>query len=168
MLRLPCARAILLGAGTLLSLHDVGAQSQNFLNINPSWSPDGCQLVFESRQHGTASLYVINVDGTGERRLTWTTGDDTHPSWSPDGSRIVYDSNRDGEWNLYAIKPDGTDDRRLTFPGAARTLTFARHPAWSPDGRRIAFDSERDTDEEVFVMNGSNLTRLTRGWEGVR
>ena len=76
-------------------LASVGAaqqQPQVFLNINPSWSPDGRQLVFESARHGNTTLYVINADGTGERRLTFTGyGDDTHPAWSPDGRWIAFD-----------------------------------------------------------------------------
>src|SRR5688500_9895307 len=70
------------------------AQNAPFLNINPSWSPDGQWLVFESRRHGDAELYVIASDGTSERRLTRSAGEDTHPSWSPDGETIVFDSNR--------------------------------------------------------------------------
>ncbi|MEW5915521.1 MAG: hypothetical protein AB1762_03915, partial [Gemmatimonadota bacterium] len=109
MLRSTAVAVSLLGAAV------VSAQTSGFLNINPSWSPDGRQLVFESRRHGGVVLYVINADGSGERRLTWTNAEDTHPAWSPDGSRIVFDSNRDGVWNVYSIKPDGTDERRLTF-----------------------------------------------------
>src|SRR6185503_12938497 len=135
-----------------------------FLNINPAWSPDGKHLVFQSeRVAGRTNLYIINVDGTGERRLTWTAGDDTHPSWSPDGNTIVFDSNRDGVWNLYAIHIDGTTERRLTYPGASRRPMFGRHPTWSPDGRRIAFDSDRDGGDAVYVMSadGSETRRLT-------
>src|SRR5688500_3168775 len=139
------------------------AQTAPFLNINPSWSPDGQWLVFESRRHGDAELYVIASNGTRERRLTWSAGEDTHPSWSPDGQTIVFDSNRDGTWNLYIIRPDGTGERRLTHRGPSRAATFARHPSWSPDGRRIAFDSDRDGDEEVYLMDadGGNVVRLT-------
>src|SRR5689334_22329492 len=140
-------------------------QPQVFLNINPSWSPDGRQLVFESARHGNTTLYTINADGTGERRLTYTGyGDDTHPAWSPDGKTILFDSSRDGTFHLYTIRPDGTDERRLTIRDTSSALMFARHPSWSPDGRRIAFDSDRDGDEEVYVMNGdgTRVHRLTR------
>ena len=140
------------------------AEAQSFLNINPSWSPDGRRLVFESRRHGRAQLYLINADGTAERRLTNSAGEDTHPSWSPDGSQIVFDSYRDSVWTLYVIRPDGTGERRLIQAPAAARGQFARHPAWSPDGRRVAFDSDRDGDEEVYVANadGSGSARVTR------
>ena len=61
-----------------------------FLNINPSWSPDGRQLVFQSERTGRTALYVINADGTGVRRLTWSDADNTHPAWSPDGTTIAF------------------------------------------------------------------------------
>jgi Tol biopolymer transport system component len=59
--------------------------------INAAWSPDGTQLVFESRRDdrinrlGTRAvdIYRINVDGTGEVRLVGGTGVDnyTNPTW---------------------------------------------------------------------------------------
>src|SRR5215208_2881019 len=104
-----CMRRLLVCALVLMAPRAIAAQGQRFLNINPSWSPDGRQLVFESeRNGGRTSLYVINPDGTGERRLTYSVADNTHPAWSPDGMTIVFDSNRDGVWNLYTIRPDGT------------------------------------------------------------
>src|SRR6186713_597325 len=92
-----------------------------FLNINPSWSPDGRSIALESRRHGEPEIYVMSADGSGLRRLTRNPSSDTHPVWMPDGREIVFDSDRDGTWNLYAIRPDGTGERRLTFPGAVRT-----------------------------------------------
>ena len=124
-----------------------------FLNINPSWSPDGRFVVFETRRHGEPQIYVMEADGSGLRRLTRNASSDTHPVWTPDGREIVFDSHRDGTWNLHAIRPDGTGERQLTFPGDVRTKAFARHPAISPDGRKVAFDSDRDGREQVYVMD---------------
>ena len=42
-------------------------------NINseqPSWSPDGRQIVYVSSSTGIDKLYVMFIDGTGRRRLT--------------------------------------------------------------------------------------------------
>lgn len=137
-----------------------------FTNINPSWSPDGTRLVFESRRHpGRTEIYVINVDGTGERRLTVSDSsvENTHPSWSPDGTTIAFDSNRDRSWNIYVIGADGGNARRVTSATGPTSPSFARHPEWSPDGRLIAFDSDRDGNGELYVIrpDGSGLHRIT-------
>ena len=157
---------MVLAAAVLGARHgDAQSTPENFLNINPSWSPDGRRLVFESRRHGNVELYVINADGTGERRLTHSLSEvaNSHPSWSPDGSSIVFDSFRGGTFHLYVIRPDGSGERRLTQGDAAGVQEFARHPEWSPDGRFIAFDSRRDGNGEYYVIepDGSGLRRLT-------
>jgi len=65
---------------------------------DPVWSPDGRKLVFVKRPERTGAcgpagrcndeVYVINADGTGLRRLTRNSVDDSNPVWSPDGGKI--------------------------------------------------------------------------------
>jgi Tol biopolymer transport system component len=66
----------------------------------PSWSPDGAKLAFMAhREKASAAnfeIYVVNLDGTGLKRLTNAPGEDGWPAWSPDGARIVFASQRDG------------------------------------------------------------------------
>jgi Tol biopolymer transport system component len=121
-----------------------------FLNINPSWSPDGRRLVFQSEREGHTQLYVIGADGSGERRLTWSLGEDTHPAWSPDGEWILFDSDRDGVWNLYAIHPDGTGERRLTHPAA-------RAPTSSP-GTRAGRRTGAGSSSTLIATAGATRT----------
>ena len=40
-------------------------------------------------------IYVINVDGSGETRLTNFPGSDGWPVWSPDETKIAFSSVRD-------------------------------------------------------------------------
>jgi len=59
---------------------------QRLVAYDPSWSSDGTRIVFEAwRDHENASIYIINVDGSGLQELAASA---TSPSWSPDGSRI--------------------------------------------------------------------------------
>ena len=97
------------------------------------------QIAFTSERDGNWEIYVMNADGTGERRLTSSAGDDMLPVWSPDGSRIAFTSTRDGNGEVYVMNADGSDQTNLTnHPGADGG------PRWSPDGTRIAFTTDRD------------------------
>ena len=104
------------------------------------WSPDGAQIAYSGDILGMRAIYVMNADGTGQRRLTDPEEGtmDLDPSWSPDGQQIAFTTDRDGPFGIYVIRADGTDLRQLTDATASDEL-----PDWSPDGRRIAFSSAR-------------------------
>jgi TolB protein len=51
-------------------------------NEEPSWSPDGLHLVFSSNRSGNNELYVMHWNGTGQRKITNSSGAFS-PSWSP-------------------------------------------------------------------------------------
>jgi TolB protein len=54
--------------------------------FDPSWSPDGTEIAFRSERSGEPEIWIMNADGTGQRRLT----DGLSPAWSPDGSLIAF------------------------------------------------------------------------------
>ena len=117
------------------------------------------QVAFVSGREGNGAVYVMNADGSGQRRLTHTAGRDSHAAWSPDGRQIVFHSRRGGTIDVSVVNADGSGQRVL--------MRGARLPAWSPDGRRIALERSRDGFRDVYVVNadGSGLRRLTRNPE---
>ncbi len=133
---------------------------------DPSVSPDGNSLAFESLRDGFSEAYRMRADGTEQTRLTFSgPNEDRGTSWSPNGSKIVFHSTRDlpldpshSAFEIYTMNSDGTDQTRLTNNGVQDSL-----PAWSPDGGRIAFLSTRDGDIELYTMkpNGTDVRRLT-------
>ena len=136
------------------------------VDYEPAVSPDGKSLAFVSNRDGRFKLHVMNLDGTGLRRLTDDAGADDNPAWSPDGSRIAFVSEAGGEADIFVIGADGQGRRRLT---TARGPDL--HPEWSPDGRRLLFSSMRDSPDlaapdriDVYVMDadGRGQRRLTR------
>jgi Tol biopolymer transport system component len=142
-------------------------------DASPAWSPDGSRIAFDSSRNGipvcdvlrcssgNSEIYVMNSDGSGQRRLTRNPADDEAPAWSPDGRKIAFMSYRDGSYEIYVMNADGSGQRRLT-----RGSDADEDPAWSPDGRLITFvRSLPDANDEIYVMNadGSGQHRLTRG-----
>ena len=158
-----------------------GGNPQNLTNnpnddSSPSWSPDGKRIVFSSDRDGNREgnrenyeIYVMEVDGNNQQRLTDNDFYDRHPSWSPDGKRIAFMSRRDGHfigefglsYEIYVMDADGGNEQRLT-----ENRKSDSSPSWSPDGKWIVFSADRKGDDvnyEIYVMDadGGNLRRLT-------
>ena len=127
-------------------------------DYSPTWSPDSRSVAFLSTRDGNPEIYVMNADGSGQRRLTDTDVPEYHLSWSPSGKHLLFVSERDGNPDIYVADPNGTEQTRLTFNSVRD-----EQPVWSPDGDRIAFVSYLDGDAEIFVMDsdGKNQVRLT-------
>jgi len=136
---------------------DISTPAGLFYEIEPAWSPDWKRIAFVSRRDGKFHVYVMNVDGTGVRRLTASAKDDHNPAWSPDGTRIAF--GREGA--MFEVPAAGGRARRI-----GRGFGGADDPAWSPDGKRIAYDYRLPGSQarEVYVMDadGSHIRQLTK------
>src|SRR4029434_961833 len=61
---------------------------------NPSWSPDGKQIVFSAMKSGTSNLFVYTVADGSVTQVTDDEYADLHPAWSPDGKTMAFGSDR--------------------------------------------------------------------------
>lgn len=52
-------------------------------NESPTWSPDGTLIAFSSSREGPARIYIMNSNGSNQRRLLVQKGEQTAPCWSP-------------------------------------------------------------------------------------
>jgi len=137
----------------------------------PSWSPDGMQLVFISPCLGRgdffetiyneSSLYIINADGTGLKQLTPSPGSDFEPAWSPDGKQIAFTSIRGGFRQIYALDVETLIVTLLTNTTDA---IESSQPYWSPDGTKIVYMAKRVGAYQVWSMNanGQEAVQLAR------
>jgi Tol biopolymer transport system component len=147
-----------------------------YWNGHICWSPDGKKIAFVT-VHGSENygedksnyyeIYIMNTDGSSQKRLTNNTCHDSPVCWSPDGQKITFISDRDGNSEIYVMNADGLQLKRLTNSPEVDTL-----PSWSPDGKQIAFvrynllegrGDERFKNAEIYIMNadGSGQRRLT-------
>ena len=147
---------------TLLSMTLVSTAQQtpppSYDDMWPAWSPDSRRFAFTSTRDGDPEIYVMNVDGTGARRLTNVPGRDAHPAWSPDGRTILFQSPReDGHTRIFLMDADGSNQRALT-----KNTGFCGVPVWSPDARRIIFqctdDVRRTTEGKPWQLFSLEMT----------
>lgn len=126
-----------------------GSGERRLLNRaeQPSVAPDGRRIAFVSDRdrNGTLSygdrrffaneLYVTDVDGSDQRRLTETRElNERAPAWSPDGERIAFQrgkayDNAEG-MSLHQVNPDGTCERAILAD--PKLDTWYASPAWRP------------------------------------
>jgi Tol biopolymer transport system component len=152
----------------------------------PVWSPDGKMVAFSNlniiqmagpfRLQG--SIWVVNADGTGLRKLTSGLGScravnsapfgagclfDTDPSWAPDSTRIAFGRYEmaSGQTKLMVVdaKAGGLD----TLAGCgAKDCSQRLQPTWSPDGSGIAFVMQPDVSAIDIVDPASHSLRTIR------
>ena len=85
-------------------------------NYNPVWSPNSKKIAYVSYANGTPDIFLINSNGTGDRRLTDTPLRDEDPSWTRDGNYILFSSNRNlaVSSEIYIMKSQGQLQTPLT------------------------------------------------------
>ncbi|NBC03474.1 MAG: prolyl oligopeptidase family serine peptidase [Bacteroidetes bacterium] len=120
---------------------------------DPQISPDGDQIVYVRRgmdimkDSRTASLWMINADGTGHHKLTNRSESESSPAWSPSGDRIAFTSSEEdhgSELFIYWVDSGKT----------ARISQLERSPgglSWSPDGNQIAFSMKVPEPNQTLV-----------------
>ena len=122
---------------------------------NPSWSPDGTELVVATQNVvtepvgvGGSEIWIVNLASGQKRRVTGAHGG--QPQWSPNGHRIAYWTNRapdrpGGQRDVWTIPAAGGDARSVTNDAAVDW-----NPVWSPDGRYLYFVSNRGGSNNVW------------------
>lgn len=130
----------------------------------PSWSPNGNQIVFSSNVDGNFDLYMVDLASGVASKLTSTRSpvQNVDPAWSPNGKRIVF--SRSGESllsaaaGLFELRLDSaTRPVRLTQPTKGDGDV---DPVYSPDGSRIAFSSDRAGNDDVYFLNRASFAVL--------
>lgn len=89
--------------GSTFYLYDLGTGELRPLTNgrDPAISPDGTQIAFARRD--VNGIYLINIDGTNERRIFGDREALTSPKWSPDGKWIVF-GRSDGDYKCHRIE----------------------------------------------------------------
>ncbi|NLH48540.1 MAG: Tol-Pal system beta propeller repeat protein TolB [Myxococcales bacterium] len=123
----------------------------------------GTKVAYASTVGGAQEIFVIDVDGRNQKRLTYLGGKAKNPTWSPDGSQIAFawenSANVSDMYNsLYVVPTTGGEPKLLLkIKGILITTRF------SPSGSRIAMAISYDGNMEIYTVsaNGGKPKRLT-------
>ncbi|MFV2043620.1 MAG: hypothetical protein ACC700_10355 [Anaerolineales bacterium] len=134
-------------------------QGSDLLPLELSFSPDGSTLAFTARLLGETPgkrLFVVNVDGTGLREISFPQGDVSRPMWHPSQDRILFEGIVPGEGaGLYVASLDGAIEELPMVP-----VYGVPRPTWSPDGSMIAYIvglSGLDSNGEILSLNSLHV-----------
>ncbi|NOT06714.1 MAG: hypothetical protein HOP28_00770 [Gemmatimonadales bacterium] len=156
-------------------------------NAESYFSRSGRQLIFQRQEkldEGCDQEYIMNVDGSGMRRISNGLGRTTCGFFYDGDRRVLYSSTfrHDkacparpdqslgyvwplGHLEIYTSRTDGSDLRQLTHNGA-----YNAEATVSPDGQRIIYTSTKDGDIELYTMSidGTDIRRVTNriGYDG--
>jgi Tol biopolymer transport system component len=171
------------GGKNQLAIVDVANPNRQLVNElagvpsfnNPSWSPDGNNILVSGTVEGQNDLYLFNLHSKEVKQLTNDRYAELTPSWSPDGRYIVYSTDQQTEGILsssirssYRIAILDTETEEVEvfrfFPGADNL-----NPVFGPEGRRIYFLSDRDGFRNLYTLDleSDKLFQMTRYFTGI-
>lgn len=129
---------------------------------DPQISPDGKRVLFTMTESFLADgktnsgIYLINVDGTNQRRLTGTSSSSDHLRWSPDGETVYFLSARKDGPQCWMLPLGGGEAQQLT-----KLSTGVSDPILTGDGKKIVFASD------VYPECGANDACNKKNDEGI-
>jgi serine/threonine protein kinase len=128
---------------SISSLNPIPLTSSGGYIRNPSFSPDGSEVVFawSGPRAGNFNLYVKLIGSNDLLRLTNNAADEGSPAWSPDGKRIAFArSIQKARCAVMLTSRLGGNERKLTEISIPYPVSPEDHSllAWTPDGRYLA------------------------------
>jgi len=108
-----------------------------YVDLSPSWSPDGSRIAFASDREGKSDIWIMEVSSGALTRLTDSATAANAPAWSPDGSQIAYLVDFGQSVFISAavvVKNLASGQETILSDG----IFGPSAPVWSPDGSVLA------------------------------
>jgi Tol biopolymer transport system component len=140
-------------------------QTQQFLTNSPDsdehpiWSPNGKYIAFQRGNFKLKKVYnvwVMDADGSNQRKITDCVYDCQQPAWSRDGKKIVYrkalgelEAEGNRAFDIYQMDLISKKEEALIV----REASIEKHPVYSYDAQFVLFTS----DDNIYTLNVDSL-----------
>ncbi|WP_394821504.1 amidohydrolase family protein [Pendulispora albinea] len=104
--------------------------NDRYFKADPSWSPDGRKIAYSSDKAGTEDLYIVELEGGGEQRVTSLPGAEVSSAWSPDGRMLAFQNQTNATFTVEIA----TGNVRQVLP----SLFAPSKPSWHAGGATLA------------------------------
>ena len=137
----------------------------NPANYSPNFSPDSEQIAFASSRLGNSEIYLMDVNGSNLRQITFT------PNFNEDTPRFLGDS----QYIVHSREPKSAGEVHIVLQSDGTTPVYAgiyathldrdvthellplglgvRAPCLSPDWKRVVYEASRDRTLDLYLLN---------------
>lgn len=143
--------------------------NNQFRDWSPRYDHRRERIAFVSDRDGQSHIYVMNRDGSNQRRVTSLPVAGYHNNgigiaWAPNDGHLIY-----GHYErLYRINPDGSNQQLIATAPEGRHF---REVGYNHDGSRIVALTMGSSihNSEIYIMNadGSNMTLVYGNRPGI-
>lgn len=139
---------------TILNLQ---AQNEIFINSKPGLSPDGHTVYFSFE----GDIWKVSSDGGVAERITALIGEEINPRVSPDGKWLAFSSNQYGNFDVFVMSLEGGTIQQLTYHTGKDEMEN-----WCWDSNTVLFTSDRSNGFASYSVkiSGDTPVRLFKNY----